>query len=687
MRVTFVGSERPAAGMPGQGLAYGGVQAGAILVLYLGISFLDPWGYVPEGIHAALYGLMLALMGLLVLAGFSGRRPRRLAAPLKTFGISILLVGVFALLAGEDAGRRLEIALKPRALFTYPIPHMTARLVPPPYTEAESMEISGVLTAKPLPDGSRPFPAAGINPVPEGSLLTVRIDNIRWRPVLVAEGRVVPFERGEDGSYEAQLTLREATDWQVRTGSYRLGRWPVILVQDEAPEIRDFALGAETTPLGLTPLQISLADDYALKRLSLEVREPENPDMAVAHLDLPVSGVTEFSGTLYVDLSAVDMAGRLATVTLVAEDEAGQASRVGKDAVLLPKRFFHDAEADLLNDIREKLLTRPEDRQTLARKVMALGLVPDQAALRPPVYYMALRSAYWRLVRPAQPGDWQEARKILWDLALLLEYGESGQKELALLQGLDRLALALRQNKSPEAILRHLQELDHDFSDFVRVRALSDGYAQQTVPDYLVVRRLYDRILGYVSRNDHEHAIALVDNLRQALVNDDLAVLTSGGYGRYVAASQGAQIVDNLITIQKQLLANSYKGRIVTELASTDRSSAFEARISREWKEWGQTQKRLGQSLSRLGLTLSKTGIETEDLLAEADRLVRDTLSSLEAGEMESAAQYQSQILVVLNNLKHRLGANIPQTPLIRELAPSPMPDDADPNSAILPSQ
>ena len=77
MRVTFVGSERPAAGMPGQGLAYGGVQAGAILVLYLGISFLDPWGYVPEGIHAALYGLMLALMGLLVLAVLIGWASRR----------------------------------------------------------------------------------------------------------------------------------------------------------------------------------------------------------------------------------------------------------------------------------------------------------------------------------------------------------------------------------------------------------------------------------------------------------------------------------------------------------------------------------------------------------------------------------------------------------------------------------
>ena len=50
----------------------------------------------------------------------------------------------------------------------------------------------------------------------------------------------------------------------------------------------------------------------------------------------------------------------------------------------------------------------------------ALGLLGEKEGL-PAVYYMALRSAYWRLANPTEENDIVTARDLLWDTAQTLE--------------------------------------------------------------------------------------------------------------------------------------------------------------------------------------------------------------------------------------------------------------------------
>ncbi|MFC7158143.1 hypothetical protein, partial [Pseudidiomarina halophila] len=85
------------------------------------------------------------------------------------------------------------------------------------------------------------------------------------------------------------------------------------------------------------------------------------------------------------------------------------------------------------------------------------------------------------------------------------------------------------------------------------------------------------------------------------------------------------------------------------------------------WQEWSQTQSRIG-TLDQLSSALIGSGIDSRDDVEEVHRLIRDVLASLEAGQMETAAQYQSQILVLLNNLKHRLGEELSHGTLMRAL-------------------
>ncbi|WP_321395119.1 DUF4175 family protein [Emcibacter sp.] len=609
--------------------------------------------------HLALYGVAA---GLAISVFFlSLRKNKNLSFWLtaRNFGLCALLVGLLALIAGDDLDRRWTIAGKPRALFDYPVAVVHARIVPPAYTGSAPLEKEFIA------DGHR---SAGtdLNPVPQGSLLRVRLENSPW-PVVVRAGRQeVVLTETTEGIYEGELVIDRATSWQVRRGSEKLGVWPVILLQDQAPEIREFRIAEELTPLGLLPVEVDAADDYGIASLKILVTSQDHPDADPYELKLPVEKLSAYDGRFYVDLSMAGAAGGTATLTLVAEDEAGQVTVRDVQGIAIARREFSDPIARKMASLREELLEHPENRHAIARQIMAFSLLPEEE-VGSPVYHLALRSAYWRLVNPATPGDPEEARRILWDVANLTEGGAGGQIELALVEKLDAIRLSLLQGQSVDAVRHELADLDGLFARFSGSEE-SAQLAGDEILDHRVLHKLYGRVLYYADKKHHDKAERLMDYLRTAVVSRDVSFLTVGGYSRFIAATQGQQIMDNLIGIQKRLLANSYKGGLKAEIVTTDKSGHYEARVRREWQEWSDTQSKLGASLEQLSSALVDSGIDSRNDVEEISRLIGDVLASLEAGQMETAAQYQSQILVLLNNLKHRLGDELYHAPLIRAL-------------------
>ncbi|WP_417316784.1 DUF4175 family protein [Emcibacter sp.] len=635
------------------------LQSGAVLLLYLGLSLLDIWGYMPRLGHVAAYGMTAGFaLAVFFLSLRKAVKPPLLPAA-RNFGLCVFLVGLFALFAGEDLDRRWTVAIKPVALFDYPVARVHVRVVPPGYTG------SGILEKQFVADGHS-YAAADLNPIPEGSLLKVRLENSPWPAALRAGRKEVVLQETEPGIYEGELVIEQATGWQVRRGSEKLGAWPIILLEDQAPEIREFRVTEELTPLGLIPVHLDVADDYRLADARVRVIQPDKPESDVHEEILPVDKLTSYDGEFYLDLSMSNAAGGPANLMLVIEDEAGQTTGREITGVTIPRREFSDPIARKLASLREELLERPQDRQSLARQLMALSLLPAEETSSP-VYHLALRSAYWRLVSPSAPGDPEEARRMLWDLANLVDGGAGGQVELALVQKLDAVRRVLLLGKSAEEIRQELAYLDTLFARFSASQALVRDSGEETL-DHRVLHKLYGRVLYYAAKNHHDKAERLMDYLRTALVNQDVSFLTIGGYSRFVAATQGQQIMDNLISIQKRLLANSYKGGLKAEIVTTDKSGHYEARVRREWQEWGVTQSKLGESLKQLSSALIGSGIDSRNDVEEVHRLIGDVLASLEAGQMETAAQYQSQILVLLNNLKHRLGTELYHSPLMQEL-------------------
>lgn len=605
-----------------------------LLCVYLISCFMDVWGRLPVMAQGA--GYVLTVLGMGACLGFSLRHKSLSFKPPVLFAsCAVFCVGALGLLAGEDGERRLILAFKPPAFFDYPVPHMEATLAPPAYSGQNSLY-------KVMEEG-----ASDLNPVPEGSTLVVKVQNTAFPPTLHLEGRKIAFERLEDGSFQAETLITHAPSWAIYQGSRRLGRWPVTLLEDLPPDIKKFAVIKEEKAEGFLVLDLDLEDDYALSQVRLDIAGKEEKI-------LPLAAIFSYRERFYVDMTASDFGGQIVSLRLTVEDEAGQTRTQTLDA-LIPKRSFHDSDARQIAKISAAILAGKEDRKVLARRLMALGMTERYNTS--PVYYMALRSAYWRLKAAKTDGQAAQVRKMLADVALLSETGEKGHIEQNLLGGINQINLALLQGKPHDKVREMLSTLDRSFWKYNRARGASGPDAPSDMIDFRALHRLYSRLLGHVKDNQYERARAVGHYIRDSLVHHNITLLTRDGYGRFLAADKGRAIVDNLISLQRLLLESSFGAGQSIRVAVIGKGETFKrkAAVRKNAKTWVKSQLRLGNSLTEIGRSLSRVGIASKDIIDLSEAVSRDIIESLKAGEMEGAAAAQSQMLVILQNLKHLL--------------------------------
>ena len=92
------------------------LQAAALYLAYLALSLMDLWGYAPPLVQAVVYGILFLLMMICIMRGLMGKVIWPLRASLRAVVLSIFLFSVAAILAGPDARRLIETAVKPRAV-------------------------------------------------------------------------------------------------------------------------------------------------------------------------------------------------------------------------------------------------------------------------------------------------------------------------------------------------------------------------------------------------------------------------------------------------------------------------------------------------------------------------------------------------------------------------------------------
>ncbi|PCI33863.1 MAG: hypothetical protein COB54_02360 [Alphaproteobacteria bacterium] len=659
-------------------LSIGLLQAAALYLTYLALSLTDPWGYVPAMVQAGVYGLLAIAMIAVIARGLMAKSKWTPSEGMKAAFLSGMLLVIAAVLAGADASRLLEIAVKPRALFTYPVAEITMTVTPPAYMKAEAF------TERLGPDGK---PAGGLKPLPEGSEVLIRVKNISYAPTLIAGAHQVEFLSAEDGGFVAHFTLKDEISWQVRQGSLNLGLWPILILADDAPIIERADFRQILTGEGLFSLSLHLRDDYGLQEVTVGVvTNGGDADDLKGRTTLNITGLNDFSGETYLNFGHSDFAGSKVDLILEVSDQAGQKKQKILAGILLPAKEFTNPHARNIIDIRAKVKSHPEIRKKLARQLMALGLVPDNGQT-PTIYYMALRSAYWRLINPENEADITSARDILWDLANQMEDGDSGQFTEDMLGKLAALKLSLHQRQDGKMIREQLQELDKSMILYLRDHRSSVrdqksfgpglgeklGQGDKYDPENFNIkelRRLYGEILKHSHFKRMDQAIDLISYLEHGFIYQDRDILSGRGYTRFQTVSQARGTVTSLKQIQRKVMAFVYKSSAKLELANLDIKKTvnpivLKSSFNRDIVKWVAIQKKLGVSVNDLGRTLVKSGINTADITVAANDLVRDVVESMEAGDMEAAAQYQSEILTLLNRLKNILYQEMAYSPKI----------------------
>jgi len=611
--------------------------------VYLAISLCDPWGYFPPLIQAALYGLVAAAMMMFIFRGLSGQPLMAVKVSLRAAFLSLLLLLAAGILAGGDRQRRLEIAVKPRAIFSYPVPDIKMTVTPPSYSERESFTEN--ITN---PDAV----TAGLKPILEGSAISVYINNITYAPYLRAGKQRIIFLPRAEGGFEAQFIVTGETSWQIMDGSRRIGYWPIILLEDDAPTIDRAVFRPLRAGDGLFSLSLDLSDDYGLDEVSVGLRPAGDKRLDFYDgIKLPISGLKAYAGELYVNLSASNFAGMRVDLIVEAVDQAGQTQQKIVPDIMLPEREFSDPLARRLITIRKEIMTKPEERPKLARELKALGLTSGRLTTRgmpmPSVYYMALRSAYWRLDAPKDDENITQARDLLWDLALSLEEGEHAAFKRDILAHLARLKLHLYQKISEDDYTAELQEIDKTIVLFSR--ASHSSFVQDFDSekyDVARLRKIYGRILTHIHFKKYDEAIDLVSYLENGFIYNDKGLLSGQGYARFQTAHRARDTMNIIEKTQKQIMSFVLQNSVKLDIAHQDVGA------HQDIEGWVSIQRKLGGSVNDVGRDLENSGIDATHLTMAASELMGDVIQSMEAGDMAAAAGYQSQILTLLKSVK-----------------------------------
>ncbi len=635
---------------------FAGLLYGAMLyILYLSLSLLDPWGYMSPMIQAGVYGLLALLMMIVIARGLMTKNALSLQASLKGAFLAMILLSVAGILAGSDARRLLEVAVKPRAIFDYPVAEIIVRVTPPAYMGRQ--EFTELLTGD-----AEQF--ARMKPIPEGSEILIRVNNIAHAPTFFAGQNKVEFLSGEDSGFVAHFTLKDQTVWQIRQGSLKIAEWPIVIMADDAPNIERADFRQMLTGDGLFGLSLHLSDDFGIQEVVFGVVAPgSDTDVLLERTRLDVSDLGEFSGEVYINLASSDFAG--STVDLIVEvtDQAGQKQQKILAGISLPAKEFSNPFARKIIEIRSRVKTEPEIRKKLAREIMALGLAPDDGQT-PSIYYMALRSAYWRLNKPENEDELNSARDILWDLAAQMEDGDGGQFTSDILALLAALKLTIFQGKEVDRIRKQLQEIDKVIILFLSGQkdSLPGKYDFKNV-DVKELRRIYGKILTHGHYKRFDQAIELISYLEHGFIYRDGDILSGQGYEHFQILSQAQDTLNIIRKTQRQAMSFVLKNAVNLELASLEiRNHDEKAEITTDLpkksfggdvNKWMAIQKKLAVNISDLGRILSKSGINTTQITLQVKDLVRDAVQGMEAGNMEAAAQYQIEILSLLKRLKN----------------------------------
>ena len=349
---------------------------------------------------------------------------------------------------------------------------------------------------------------------PAGSEFTIRID-ARSAPTLVLEQDDITerrkLEQGEDGAYEARLTLSDSLTARIDLWGTR-AEYTLSAATDKPP-IAAFASEVQHDERDRAAFDWSVMDDYGVAALDLLITptpnsgvEPGAPD--VIRLELPAIEPREATGDVALDMTRHKWAGLQVQARLRAVDAAGQEGLSSPIEFTLPSRLFLKPLAKAAAEIRLDVLREPEGYRDLSDTIVEVvdgefvyeteatrldaapkgvrlaALKIDALTWDPTSYFrdltlfMGLRQSHAALSVARTKDEADRVDDLLWSIALRAEYGDYASAAEELARARQALERALRDGASEEEIQRLMQAFRQAVENYLQARiaeALRNG--------------------------------------------------------------------------------------------------------------------------------------------------------------------------------------------------------------------
>ncbi|EAP78348.1 TIGR02302 family protein [Roseovarius nubinhibens] len=322
--------------------------------------------------------------------------------------------------------------------------------------------------------------------VPEGSRITLRFYG-ELGALSLAEtvsGRTEDLGAATDAEQSFALTQ----SGELRIDGPGGKGWVVAVRPDLAPQIALIPEEGRTSFDGQMQQVFKAVDDYgvtggqAIIRLDMDAVErryglataPEAREPIELTLPLPIAGDrAEFTETLVENLSQHPWAHLPVTMTLEAEDAAGQTGQSAAYEMPLPARRFFDPVAAAVIELRRDLLWSRDNGRRVAQVIRAISHAPEDKLFRPASAYLRLRFILRRLETAMESGTFTAERRdqiaeAMWELAVLIEDGDIGDALARMQQAQERLSEAMRNGANEDEIAELMQELRDATQDYLR---------------------------------------------------------------------------------------------------------------------------------------------------------------------------------------------------------------------------
>ena len=426
---------------------------------------------------------------------------------------------------------------------------------------------------------------AGPLAVPKGSTVTLRLygevgDLTLAETVSARTGDLAAGEVGAASAPKQEFSVQQSGNLAINGNGGR--EWAVTMIPDAIPVV---ALAGPVTHEadGRMVQPFAASDDYGVVRGHAEITldlasvdrrfglalDPEPRETLVLDLPMPISGSrAEFSEKLIDDLSQHPFANLPVTMTLYAEDAAGQVGQSNPVQMVLPGRRFFDPLAASVIEMRRDLLWNAGNAARSAQILRAVTNRPEEMQANQRAY-LQLRVAMKRLeVGPLTPVARDEVVAALWDIAVLLEEGDLADAKARLDRAQDRLSEAIKNGANEQEIAKLMQELNDAMQDYMQ--QLAEQQAQD--PDQQTadgqqsleitqdqMQQMLDRLQQLMKEGRTAEAQELLNQLRNMMENMQVTQAQGQGQGKPSPGQQSMQGLADTLQDQQGLSDDAFR--------------------------------------------------------------------------------------------------------------------------------